>query len=470
MKRFHHLIAIVVVVGMFFSTLSCSSSKQAEESEPLENFGAKVDSAFTFDKDRMTDYLQYLYQNNQWQGGVAIMHNEKMMYLKNYGKLEEDKPRNADPGTKYRIGSITKMYTAAVINDLVAQGDLSMTSKLSRFYPEIPNATEINVDELLGHRSGIHNYTDDPEFDFQGNYTDEEIIDLIASYDSDFKPGTKAAYSNSNYFLLGKIIEKVTGYSYNEQLNSSILAPRNFMRTSYGHEIQPQKNEAYSFIYDVDSKRWEQVTPWQISVAGAAGGISASAGDVARFISDLYNSHLFPDKFVNNFTLIENDNFGYGAFRFPFYDKYSFGHTGGLENFHSMASYFPEEKISFVLLSNGLNELSNNDIAIGLLSILFDEEFDFPDFTETISVENTEAYLGNFSNKDLEMDIEVTELDGKLFAQATNQSKFPLTQQADGNFVYKTAGIELIFNEFDGEYYQGFKLLQGGGEFQFSRK
>ena len=462
-------IVTFLYIGFLFLIASCAS-KKAEPREPLEDFGSKVDSSFTFDKDRMTTFLKYLHDNNQWQGGVAIMHNEKMMYMKNFGNLEEGSGRRADPGTKYRIGSITKMYTAAIINDLVARGKLSMGSKLSRFYPEIPNAEEINIDEMLGHRTGIYNYTDDKDFDFQADYTDEEIIQRIASYDPVSKPGKEAKYSNSNYFLLGKIIEKVTGYTYEDQLNKSIVAPRQFLRTSYSKPIEPRKNEAYSFYFDQDEKVWKKTPPWQISVAGAAGAISASAADVTRFVSDLYNAHLFTEKYVATFTKIEDDNFGYGAFKFPFEEKTAYGHTGGLESFQSITGYFPEEKIAFTLLSNGLNELSNNDIAIGILSILFDRDYVFPEFGGSKPVENTGSYLGTYFNESLNMEIEITQKDDRLFAQATNQAKFPLTEEQDGVFTYNTAGIKITFKEFNGNQYEVLHLNQSGGEYDFQRQ
>lgn len=464
-----HIAFVTILSTALLFVWSCAP-KQAEKTEPLKDFGSKVDSSFTFDKDRMTTFLEYLYKNDQWQGGVAIMHNERMMYMDNFGTLSEQSGRRADPGTKYRIGSISKMYTAAVITDLVARGKLAASSKLSRFYPQIPNASEIDIDELLGHRSGIYNYTDDPDFNFQGNYTDEEIVDIIASYDPDFEPGTKAEYSNSNYFLLGKIIEKSTGLTLKQQIDKTIVAPRQYLRTSFSKPIEPQKNESYSFSYNVDEEAWNQVPPWQISVAGGAGAISASAADVVRFLSDLYNAHIFTEEYVVPFTKFEDDNFGYGAFRFPFYEKYSYGHTGGLEGFQAMASYFPQENISFALLSSGLNELSNNDIAIGLLSILFNKDYEFPEFTDGYKVEQTSSYLGTYFNEELSMEIEITENEGKLFAQATNQSKFPLKADEAGSFTYSVAGIIIQFKDFDGNYYQTLNLNQSGGQYNFDRQ
>lgn len=429
-----------------------------------------IDTTFKIDSKKLTDYLKHLYDNDKWMGGVAITKDGKIVYLKNFGKLGEESNRAADPGTKYRIGSITKMYTATIIYRMAENNVINLNDTLDEFFPKVSNSKKITIKQMLGHRSGIASYTDDKNFDFLIHYETEEIVEMIEGYDAVFSPGEEIKYSNSNYFLLGLIAEKVMKKPFNELLESLVLGRGKLMRTTYMNEVELNKNYAYSFYYDVDKEAWSQIPSWDINAPQAAGMISASASDVALFLDLLFNEQFISQKYLDIMTDFE-DGVGYGSFTFPFYERWSYGHTGGIEGFQSIAQYFPEERMSVVLLSNGVN-IVNNDVTIGILSIVFGRDFEIPDFSQkkSVPVSETDRFLGIYHNADLGMDIELTENSGKLFGQATGQSKFPLEAINDTEFQFDVAGIHIKFEQFEDGQFQQFTLFQAGTENVFERK
>ena len=451
------------------------TTTQADETQmPLglpENFGSKFDPDFSFDTEKMTEYLSLINKNDKWQGSVAIVHDGKPMYLKAFGKLSESSNRNADGGTRYRIGSISKTYLSTIIHQLAAKGKLSLSTKLSKYYPKMPNAKAITIEQMLRHETGLANYIEAEGFDLLKDQTQQEILSFIEDLKPTGKPGQRFEYSNTNYFLLAKIIEQETGKTYREAVQQLILAPRRFVATKIAdNEVLPNQNEASSFVFNYDTNTWTQVPAWSINNATGAGDISATAADVASFFHDLMNGKIVEPRQVSKLVDTDSKGQGKGIFEIPFYDRTSYGHTGGLEGYRSVAGFFPEENISFAILSNGVN-MDHNDVAIGVLSILFGKKYRLPLFGEAAlnMVEKIDAYIGEFETEEFPLDISIFDIDGQLFGRATGQSQFPLSQMEDGSFEFEPANITVTFDDLKDGKYQGFTFFQGR-EFYFNRK
>jgi CubicO group peptidase (beta-lactamase class C family) len=182
-----------------------------------------------------------LYQKyGQFNGSALVADNGKVIYKKGFGlaNMEWDIP-NA-PDTKFRLGSITKQFTATLILQLVEQGKIKLDGKLIDYLPEYRKDTgaKVTIHNLLSHTSGIPSYTSLPGF-FQNvsrnPYTVDEFIKKYASGDLEFEPGTKFVYDNSGYFLLGAIVEKVTGKPYEQVLKENIFDPLGMKNTGYDH-------------------------------------------------------------------------------------------------------------------------------------------------------------------------------------------------------------------------------------------
>lgn len=160
------------------------------------------------------------------------------------------------------------------------------------------------------------------------------------------------------------------------------------------------------------------------------------------------------------------DDYGMGLFQIPFFDKISYGHTGGIDAFTAIFSYFPDDNIAYVLLSNGSNYNINN-ISVAVLSAVFGKPYSVPDFkTFDLSLEELDRYIDVYSSKQIPLKITISKDNKNLFAQATGQSAFPLEATEKDKFQFEQAGIIIEFNPDE----KTFILKQGGGQYLFFKE
>lgn len=408
--------------------------------------------------------FQILDENNRFMGSLSISENGKIIYSKTIGKADLASGKSSDNLTKFRIGSISKMFTACLIFQAIEENKLSLKQNINRFFPKITGAKEISIGNLLNHRSGIHNYTNDTSY---FNYyttlkSQKEMLEIIQASGSDFKPNSKAEYSNSNYILLSFILEKIYKKSYEELLDIKIIQPQGLKNTYFGKKLELAKNECASYRF---SGKWELENETHSSVSLGAGGIVSTTEDLLFFITKLFEGKIINTASLEQMMKLE-DGFGMGIFPVPFYDKKGFGHTGGIDGFSSFLYTFPEEKISIALTSNG-SRFNNNDIAIAALSDCFDKSFSLPSFyAVALTSADLDKYLGSYANPEIPIKISITKDSLSLIAQATGQPSFTLELIGKDSFEFSPAGVEIQFIPEKNMLI----LKQGGGEFSFKKE
>jgi CubicO group peptidase (beta-lactamase class C family) len=408
--------------------------------------------------------FQILDENNRFMGSLSISENGKIAYSKTIGKADLASGKSSDNLTKYRIGSISKMFTACLIFQAIEENKLSLKQNINRFFPKITGAKEISIGNLLNHRSGIHNYTNDTSYFnyYTASKSQKEMLEIIQASGSDFKPNSKAEYSNSNYILLSFILEKIYKKSYEELLDIKIIQPQGLKNTYFGKKLELAKNECASYRF---SGKWELENETHSSVSLGAGGIVSTTKDLLFFISNLFEGKIINTASLEQMTKLE-DGYGMGIFPVPFYDKKGFGHTGGIDGFSSFLYIFPEEKISIALTSNG-SRFNNNDIAIAALSDCFDKPFTLPSFyAVALTSADLDKYLGSYANPEIPIKISITKNSLSLIAQATGQPSFTLETIGKDSFEFSPAGVEIQFIPEKNLLI----LKQGGGEFSFKRE
>lgn len=413
---------------------------------------------------RIDSLLNYLNENDKFMGSLCIRQGDEVVFKQAYGYAEATKGIRANGGTKYKIGSITKTFTATMIMQLVEEKKILLTTKLSRFFPKIENADKITIEHLLYQRTGIKDYAnaDATLTDVLGKPNIKELITKkIEKYPSLFEPDSKFEYSNSNYFILGEIIEKITKKSYAENLEKRIASQLNSKNTYYTtQKTDVTKRESYSYTFN--GENWEQVDEWNNDIAFSSGGIISTPEDLTKFIRMLFKgSFVSPASLELMKTL--KDTYGMALIRFPFGERKFYGHNGKIEGFESSMGYYEKDDMSISLIVNGEN-YSQNDIMIGILSIYYKLPYPFPNF-EKLDAELIKKYTGNFASKEIPLKITVFEKDGNLLAQASGQPSFPLTFAKDDVFVFAQAGIEIEFKSTT-----TFVLKQGGAKFNFTKE
>ncbi len=422
--------------------------------------------AQTLDKAKLDQFFDRLAEKNKAMGSLTIAKDGKVLYTRAIGYSQisgtEKKPLTA--ANRFRIASITKMFSAAMILQLVEEGKLKLTDTLDKFLPQIPNAKKITIVQILAHRSGIPNVRRDQNS--QGNVnttpiTKDEMLALIAKATPDFEPDSKQSYSNSGYFLLGLIIEKLTGKPYEEALKERITSKIGLKDTyTATGSIDVNKNE--SLTYMNLGGDWKQVPETHPSILFGGGAIVSTPNDLAKFIQALFDGKIVSKENLDQMkTIRDGDGLGLGMEPFTFAGKTFYGHAGGGDNYGAWLSYEPEEKLAVAYTTNAKVYPVEN-IVRGVVDIYYNKPFTIPALESlAISPEVLDKYVGVYSSPEAPVKWTITRDGGTLFFQPPGaQSAVPLEATAQDKFQIQGAAVF----EFDAAKNQMIIKRRGGQE------
>ncbi len=407
---------------------------------------------------KIDDFISYLEKNNAEAGEISIFKEGKEIYKRNFGETslsQKDK-------VTFQIGSITKSMTAMMIFKLIEKKQLNLDDKLSKFYPKIPNAEKITISQLLHHSSGLGDYVTGKNTMkwLTDKVSEEQIMNHIIEQGSLFEPGTKVQYSNSGYYLLTKILEKISKKSYADNLKETFVQPlqlKNFYTVS-----QKPTNVFSSYNY---ANAWEPVKDFDFNNIVGVGDIATTPTNLNIIINALFAGKIISKESLSA-MMPKEDRFGMGLALTSFYSKMFVGHSGGTYGTNSLMIYNGEDDISIAYSLNA-DRIGANNFIIDIFSILYNKEFSLPNFSTTkISETELRQYIGDYSSKDIPLGIKIFIKNGGLFGQGTGQSEFPLEYVEKDQFKFDNAGLKMIFFPEKEEL----QLEQGGGKFLFNRK
>lgn len=340
-----------------------------------------VQGQVVFNKLKMDSLIDALSSKNRFMGCLTISKNGNVIYNKASGvsNIDDYGYNYSNVDTKYRIGSISKIFTSVLIFQLIEENKLSMETKLFDFYPEIPYAKEISISNLLNHRSGICDFTSLKNDNYLSwntkPHSHSEMLQIISSGKPEFLPNKRGEYSNSNYLLLGYIIEAITKKNYATNLQERITEKIGLKNTHYGGPCNSKENESFSFKYD--NNKWVQETETDMSVPAGAGAIVSTANDLTKFITALFEGKLININSLANMKMIE-EGYGKGIFQKFFYGKMAFGHSGAIDQFNSSLYYITNDSVSIALCCNA--NYGVNKVITGALSIYYNKPYKVPVF------------------------------------------------------------------------------------------
>lgn len=338
--------------------------------------------------------LNNFQQNNAFSGSVLLQKNGETVYKGEFNKFKEG-------SSKYRVGSITKIFTAIVTFQLIEEGRLSLDSKLSYYFPEIKNAETITIANMLNHTSGIYNYLEWEDYYDQKSriYTRENMLELVKKGKPDFKPGKDSSYSNSNYLLLGYIIEDITGKSYADNIKTRIVDKIGLQNTYCEKDSSDfdKRTKSYKF----NGEHWSEEPDTDPVFTFSAGNIVSTTEDLSKLMHELFTGNLVSKSSLEQMKQANSTAvMGYGLFKTPFYENMGYGHTGRIDEFHSGVAYFPEDSFTVAILANGTN-VKLNDIVVAVASKYYQKKFKSLDFTtyHSETAPPTEIYNGIYKAK-----------------------------------------------------------------------
>ncbi|KAF2516382.1 serine hydrolase [Flavobacterium zhairuonense] len=346
-------------------------------------------TTFAQDKAKQIEQLLNKYtEYGQFNGSALVAENGKVIFKKGFGSANFEWNVPNQPNTKFRLGSITKQFTALLIVKLAEEGKIKLDVPITTYLPDYPkeNGDKITIHHLLTHTSGIPNYTNAPNFfkdKAKNPYTPEEFVKTFSALPLEFTPGEKFNYSNSGYFLLGYIIEKITGKTYEQYLQETIFTPLKMVNSGYDHSDLIIKNRAAG--YEKDGKKIVNAAYIDMSIPYAAGSLYSTVEDLYLWDQALNTNKLLSEKSMEllfkPYIKAWDGSYGYGwgieEVSLANKKVKIIEHGGGINGFNTIISRIPADKNLVVLLNNTggtvLGEMNNS-----IRAILYNQPFDQP--------------------------------------------------------------------------------------------
>ncbi len=342
MKRFfsNYLAAVLLLVALSFQ-----ATAQAPASTGLSS--------------AINQELEKVFKPNEPGAAVIAVKDGQVVFRKGYGMANLELGVAIEPDMIFRIGSVTKQFTAVSILMLMEQGKLTLTDEITKFLPDYPTqGHKITIEHLLTHTSGIKSYTSLPEWLplWRKDMTMKELIDLFKDKPMEFAPGDSWNYNNSAFVLLGAIIEKITGQSYGDFVEKNIFAPLGMKQSFYDNtqRVIPRRAAGYS----KNGSGYANAQYLSMSQPHAAGSLMSTVDDLAKWDAALYTEKLVKQESLKKAwtPFVMNGgrptNYGYGWGISTLQGEKVISHGGGINGFTCEAIRLPESKVYVAILTN----------------------------------------------------------------------------------------------------------------------
>jgi D-alanyl-D-alanine carboxypeptidase len=422
------------------------------------------------------DSLAYATLASELAPGItlAVVHGGDTLVIRGYGLADVENQVPVTDQSVFRIGSVTKQFTAAAVMKQVEQGRIRLDATVADYLPDYPApGRAVTIHQLLNHTSGIPSYTDmGPRFWERSrlDLTHDEMLELFASEPLEFEPGSRSAYNNSAYYLLGMVLEAVSGDSYAEHLQRTLLQPLGLTQTMYcgAAEIIPHRAAGY----DTYEGRLVNAAPLSMNPPGAAGALCSTPRDMVRWARDLAAGRIVsPDSYsrMTQPTRLADTQtvpYGYGLALGQLGDANVVEHGGGINGFGSILAHYPDNDVTIAVIVNGPAGAGRlqQKIARAVLGIPEPVVLDLP-----VTDAERPRYLGTYDLAPAApLQLRIFEQEQRLFAQATGQGPIRLQYQGDHTFSALDGAIRLVFT-MEADRANGFTLHQGGTAIEAKR-
>lgn len=398
------------------------------------------------DTARMEQVIQSYVTAGTFMGAVLVARDGAIVHNKAYGlaNVEWDVPNT--PTTKFRLGSITKQFTAASILLLEERGKLKIDAPVKTYLPDSPVSWEkITVFNLLTHTSGIPNFTALPEYG-AAKLKATGVDATIATFRDrplDFAPGERMSYSNSGYLVLGSIIEKVAGQSYEKFVVENLFTPLGMKDSGYDSNTALIKRRASG--YSRVPAGLLNATYIHMSVPHAAGALYSTTEDLLKWEQGLFGAKVVSRASLDRMTTPFQNNYAFGLTSTTANGRRVVAHGGGIDGFNTQMAYYPESRTVVIVLSNVAGPVPDM-LGRQLAALMHGEPVTLPSERKEITLpgETLAKYVGIY---DLvpKVTITVTLDGGRLFAQLTGQGRNEIFAQSQTLFFLKVVDAQLEF-------------------------
>lgn len=420
----------IYVAAMLLQT-SSGAAQEVPITMPEQSLAARLDATISVN-----------YKATEPGITILVARDGKLLLRKGYGMANLETKQAMTPDMSLRLASITKQFTAVAILMLADEGKLSIQDDITKYLPDYPTkGKKITIEHLLTHTSGIISFTSKPDSDAMGK-TDRTVAEVIDYFKNDpllFEPGTGYAYSNSGYFLLGAIIEKLSGLSYAKFVEQRIFIPLGMAQTAYeGYERTPPLR---AVGYTKENGTFVPDTPISMTVPYAAGALVSTVDDLNRWEQAIANGKLLkPGSWKSAFTSYklangQSINYGYGWGVGNLKGSPMFSHDGGIPGFQTYVLRLPQEKVFVAVLGNSDSGNDPEIVAIKAAALAIGKPY--ADKEIILNAEALEAFVGVYGGPGLETRT-VRVANGHLVMSRSNGNLTLRPHSANGFFVAKS--------------------------------
>jgi CubicO group peptidase (beta-lactamase class C family) len=407
-------------------------------------------------ESKIDKILRTQFKTNETGVSALVAKDGNVIYRKAFGKADLELDVDMTSKNVFEVGSITKQFTSVAILMLLEEGKLSLDDEITKFIPTYPtNGKKITIHHLLTHTSGIKSYTSMQRFGevMTIDETPLKFIDFFKNEPMDFDPGEKYLYNNSGYFILGYIVEKVSGISYPKFIQERIFDAIDMKSSYYGSHKKLIKNRASGYQKGAEFSNAQYIS---LTLPYAAGSIMSNVDDMLKWQTAITNNVFLKkatiDKAFTNYTLINGDkiNYGYGWSINEINDVPTIEHGGAIPGYLSMGVFVPSKNIYVILFSNcGCQSPTNTALEIAALAI--DKPRQGEENTVNLSTEQLNTWVGTyeFDNKVLRY---ITLKEGQLYSKREGSPKsFKIYPTSPNTFSFKEGFISYYFSMNDGK-------------------
>lgn len=398
------------------------------------------------DVTRMEEVIHTFAADRRFMGTVLVARGNDVLLDKGYGSADLEWNIPNSPKTKFRLGSITKQFTAASILLLEERGKLSVNDPVKKYMADAPAAWDkITIFNLLTHTSGIPNFTSFPDYRKIEPFrkTPDELVAFFRDKPLDFQPSEKWNYSNSGYVLLGYLLEKISGQSYPQFVEENIFKPLGMMNSGYdwNSAIIPNRGSGYTRT----DTGFENAGYINMTIPFSAGALYSTTEDLLKWEQGLFGGKVLSAESLKKMTTPFKNDYAFGLEIHTANGEEEIQHGGGIEGFNTSLAYYPNDKLTVVVLAN-VNGSAPDEIAKYLHDVAEGKTVALPSERNAAKVDPTiyDGYVGSYQLAP-EFSIRITREGGHLFEQATDQPKFEIFPANEKEFFLKVVDAQITF-------------------------
>jgi CubicO group peptidase (beta-lactamase class C family) len=428
---------------------------------------------------KIDEYMNEQVKQERFSGSILVAQKGKILISKGYGMANYELNVPNTPKTAFRIGSITKQFTALAILQLEEQGKLKVEDTINKYIPDYPQGDKITIHQLLTHTSGICDYTQILDFKIKCRMynSPEQLIATFKDKPSNFEPGKKFSYSNSGYILLGYIIEKASGKSYEDYINENIFKKAGLSDSGYDHSEKVIANRAMG--YGFASSAIVNCDFIDMSFPYAAGSLYSTVEDLYKWDKLLLNTKILSksswDKMTHSYINIDdpstNTNYGYGLFvgdmQIGDVKKDTISHGGSVNGFAAHNCMYISDDVQIIILSNleFANPVGfNNDLS----KIVFNQKLDMPKEMK-VNPKIYDSYTGEYKIEAINQSISIIKENNIIFADfgATNKCEMYPVYETNDKSIYSCKFLPYQFAFYKDSNGKATKIefIAGGGSY-----